>query len=129
MKGTLPLILLVALMLSSCGIQKEKQVMEAVERFSTAVAAEDYEAFNEIAPALGAADESAKRQLIQALRSFTDWKVISVHIEGNKARASVELKSQDRKVNIQIPLSHQDGRWIISENLSMSTTIDVIPAR
>ena len=129
MKSTLPLILLVVLMLSSCGIQKEKQVMETVERFSTAIAAEDYATFSEIAPVLGATDESTKRQLVQALGSFTDWKVISVQIEGNEARASVELKSQDRKVNIQIPLSHHDGRWIISENLSMSATIDVVPAR
>ena len=129
MKSKFLLIVLLAPVLFSCGNQKEIQVRKVVERFSAAVAAEDYVAFDEIAPALGAADESAKKQLVQALGSFTDWKVISVQIEGNEARASVELKSQDRKANIQIPLSYQDGRWIISENLSMSATIDVVPAR
>lgn len=121
----LPLVVILA----ACGNSKERQITETIERFSTAIADEDMAAIDDIAPVIGDAADTVIAELVRTLKRFSEWKVLSIQFDDDDAVASVELRASDRKVNFQVPLKYENGRWTIAEMLRVSQTIDVIPAR
>ena len=51
-----------------------------------------------------------------------------MQVQRHQARVTVRFSSEEREVDMVFPLEASDGTWHIQEQITFSTTIDIIPA-
>lgn len=81
----------------------------------------------------GASDSSGRNQLSDldaifgAVSEFSHWSIDEVTRDGDSAAARVILTAEERTARIVVPLSLEDGEWIVDERISVTTTLDFVP--
>ena len=129
--GVVVLLLSVAL-LFSCASSDTGPPRSAAEEFMRALFAGDADAVAEVAPTLpgGAGDGSRSAHLqaiFEAVAKFSDWTIGDMSRDGDSAVATVTLTADERTARIIVPLSLEDGEWLVSEQISVTTTLDFVP--
>lgn len=93
-----------------------------------ALFAGDTERVAEVAPALAAAGGPADLEAIfAAVAEFTEWSIEDVSRDGSSAVATVTLSAEEQTARIIVPLRLEDGRWLVEERISVTTTLDFVP--
>ena len=81
----------------------------------------------------GSSDSSDRHQLsdldaiFNAVSEFSHWSIDEVTRDGDSAAVRLILTAEERTARIVVPLSLEDGEWIVDERISVTTTLDFVP--
>lgn len=129
--GAVVLVLMVMLLVS-CSSRDTGPPRAAAEELMRALFAGDAAAVADVAPALdpgapGATGSTDLDAIFDAVGDFSDWSIDEVSRDGDSAVARVTLTAEERTAEIVLPLSLEDGAWLVDERISVSTTLDFVP--
>jgi hypothetical protein len=114
--------------LGSCTPADTGPPRTAAEELMRALCVGDSDRVAEVAPALAAAGGHADLEAIfAAVAEFTDWSIEEVSRDGARAVATVTLSAEGQTARIIVPLRLEDGRWLVEERISVTTTLDFVP--
>lgn len=103
-----------------------------VESFFSALEDGDSESIARVAPDLPL-DGAMLDDLRSAMREGESTiRIEEISIEGTTALVSVLLKQGDgggEDVELLVPLSWQDSRWVVEDSITVQKTIDFVPVK
>lgn len=123
---SIQLFLGIFLVLTSCSIPKEEAAIESVETFLTALRDNDRDTIMKLAPFTRKLDDNSFSALMEGFPRDTEWNISSITQNGYKATVFVEVTRSRIPQTLQIPLKTVRGVWLIQNQITIKSTIDII---
>jgi hypothetical protein len=121
-------LIALTILLAACGSSPRGDVEAAVKDFLEALENGDRATLLRLWPPYDELDPDTGAQLASALAEYPDRTIGNVRILGESALAEIRLSSKEKAAGLLVPLRNEGGRWVVAEDVRVSTTIDFIPA-